>query len=43
MMEYIDGVTLAASIPQTTALLKKHIREETMAEKAGLGGFNGIF
>jgi hypothetical protein len=43
MMEYIDGVTLAASIPQTTALLKKHIREEAMAEKAGLGGFNGIF
>ena len=43
MMDYIDGVTLAASIPQTHALLKKHIREEAMAEKAGLGGFNGIF
>lgn len=43
MMDYIDGVTLAASIPQTHALLKKHIREERMAEKAGLGGFNGIF
>lgn len=42
MMEYIDGVTLAASIPQTHALLKKHIREERMAEKAGLGGFDGI-
>ena len=42
MMDYIDGVTLAASIPQTHALLKKHIREEAMAEKAGLGGFNGI-
>ncbi len=42
MMDYIDGVTLAASIPQTHALLKKHIREEAAAEKAGLGGFNGI-
>ena len=42
MMDYIDGVTLAASIPQTHALLKKHIREERMAEKAGLGG-NGFF
>lgn len=42
MMDYIDGVTLAASIPMTHALLKKHIREEAMAEKAGLGGFNGI-
>lgn len=42
MMDYIDGVTLAASIPQTHALLKKHIREERMAEKAGLGGFNGL-
>jgi len=44
MMNYIDGVTLAASIPQTHALLKKHIREERMAEKAGLGGgLNGFF
>ena len=42
MMDYIDGVTLAASIPQTHALLKKHIREERMAEKAGLGGFSGL-
>ncbi len=42
IMSYIDGVTLAASIPQTHALLKKHIREEKMAEKAGLGG-NGFF
>jgi hypothetical protein len=42
MMDYIDGITLTASIPQTHALLKKHIREERMAEKAGLGGFNGI-
>lgn len=42
MMDYIDGVTLSASIPQTHALLKKHIREEAMAEKAGLGGFGGI-
>ena len=36
MMDYIDGVTLAASIPQTHALLAKHIREEAMAAKAGL-------
>ena len=43
MMSYIDGVTLAASIPQTHALLKKHIREERMAEKAGLGSMNGFF
>lgn len=43
IMDYIDGVTLAASIPQTHALLKKHIREERMAEKAGLGGFNNGF
>jgi hypothetical protein len=41
MMDYIDGVTLSASIPQTHALLKKHRREELMAEKAGLGGFDG--
>lgn len=44
MMDYIDGVTLAASIPQTHALLKKHIRAERMAEKAGIGGgSNGFF
>lgn len=42
IMDYIDGVTLAASIPQTHTMLKKHIREERMAEKAGLGGFDGI-
>ena len=42
MMDYIDGITLAASIPQTHALLKKHIREEAMAEKAGLGSGYGI-
>lgn len=44
MMDYIDGVTLAASIPQTHALLKKHIREERVAEKAGIAGMsNGLF
>lgn len=43
MMDYIDGVTLAASIPQTHALLKEHIRNERMADKAGLGGMNGLF
>lgn len=42
MMDYIDGVTLAASIPQTHALLKKHMREEAIAEKAGLGNY-GFF
>lgn len=42
MMDYIDGITLTASIPQTHALLKKHMRDERMAEKAGLGGFGGI-
>lgn len=42
VMSYIDGVTLAASIPQTHALLKEHIRRERMAEKAGLGGFDGL-
>lgn len=36
IMDYIDGVTLAASIPQTHALLKKFFRQERMAEKAGL-------
>lgn len=43
MMDYIDGVTLSASIPQTHSLLKKYFREERMAEKAGLGGFGGAF
>ena len=43
MMDYVDGVTLVASIQQTHALLKKHFREERMAEKAGLGGCNGLF
>ena len=42
MMDYVDGVTLVASIPQTHALLKKHIREERMAEKAGLTGYGLI-
>lgn len=43
IMDYIDGITLAASIPQTHALLKEHIRNERMADKAGLGGFDGLF
>lgn len=42
MMDYIDGVTLAASIPQTHALLKKFIRQERMAERAGLGDGYGL-
>jgi hypothetical protein len=42
MMDYIDGVTLAASIPQTHALLKEHRRKERMAEAAGLGEYGGF-
>ena len=43
MMDYIDGVTLAASIPQTHALLDEYFRQERMAEKAGLNGdFSGL-
>lgn len=36
MMDYIDGITLAASIPQTNALLKEHRRKEMMDAKVGL-------
>lgn len=36
MMEYIDGVTLAASIPMTTALLKEHRRKEMIDRNAGI-------
>lgn len=36
MMSYIDGVTLAASIPLTTALLKKQQRKEIIDAKAGV-------
>lgn len=36
MMSYIDGVTLAASIPMTTALLKQQQRQELIDAKAGL-------
>lgn len=43
IMDYIDGVTLAASIPQTHVMLKEHIRTERLAEKAGLGAANGLF
>lgn len=43
IMDYIDGVTLAASIPQTHALLKEYFRHERMAEKAGLSDdFRGL-
>lgn len=42
MMDYVDGVTLVASIPQTHSLLKQHRREEMMAEKAGLGNGYGL-
>lgn len=36
MMTYIDGVTLTANIPLTTALLKKAQRQELIDAKAGL-------
>lgn len=36
MMEYIDGFTLAASIPQTHALLKEHRRKELIDRNAGI-------
>lgn len=36
IMEYIDGVTLAASIPMTEALLKEHTRKELIDERAGI-------
>lgn len=36
VMSYIDGITLAASIPQTEAILKEHRRKEMMDAKVGL-------
>lgn len=36
MMDYIDGITLAASIPQTHALLKEQRRKELLDARAGL-------
>lgn len=42
LMSYIDGVTLAADIPQTHAIIKEHLRQESMAEKAGLGSYGGL-
>lgn len=36
VMEYVDGVTLVALIPQTHALLKKHRRKELLDAKAGI-------
>ncbi len=42
VMTYIDGVTLAASIPKTHAILKEFLRKERLAEKAGLGNGYGI-
>lgn len=36
MMQYIDGVTLAASIPMTDALLKKHRRQQLRDKAAGI-------
>lgn len=42
IMDYVDGVTLVASIPQTNALIRQHIRDEAIAEKAGLGIARGL-
>lgn len=36
MMEYIDGVTEAANIPMTHALLKEQTRKEIIDERAGI-------
>lgn len=36
MMQYIDGVTLTASIPMTDALLKKHRRQQLRDRAAGI-------
>lgn len=36
MMTWIDGVTLAASIPQTDALLKQHRRQQLRDRAAGI-------
>lgn len=36
LMDYVDGVTLVASIPGTHALLKEHRRQELIDERAGL-------
>lgn len=36
IMSYIDGVTLAANIPLTDALLKQQIRKELIDERAGI-------
>lgn len=42
IMDYIDGVTLVASIPQTHALLKKHRERELLAARAGLSDDYGL-
>ena len=36
MMSYVDGVTLVASIPQTTAVIKEQRRKEMADARAGL-------
>lgn len=42
MMDYVDGVTLVASIPQTHAVLRDFLRQEQMAQKAGLSNDYGL-
>lgn len=42
IMDYIDGVTLVASIPQTHALLNEFMRKQRLYEKQGLTGDFGL-
>lgn len=37
IMSYIDGVTLAANIPMTEAILKEKMRQEKIDARAGIG------
>lgn len=37
IMDYIDGVTLAADIPMTEALIRQRERQERIDEQAGIG------
>ena len=37
LMSYIDGVTLAANIPMTEALIKEQERKERIDDRAGIG------
>lgn len=39
LMSYIDGITLAANIPMTEAILREQQRKERIDEQAGIGGY----